>query len=281
MATQTVINQTQMTAEQKALAAAELEQLKRRMAFENFAGEILLGFKPGGPSSTTQTVPTIPTATGSTPTVPTGVGGGNSALGNAVGSVGQLQQGIAHGGIGSSGSGIDIGKYLTPGLIGGAAGLALGGLSGVRPGATVGNVIGDALTDMSPEVNRPDSTGGTSPPIEVNRPDTTQGNVPNAPSQGQLSAASAMEHALGNLYNQASNAQVSRDAAQHELDAGGLYGQAMGNYYSAAASSFANTAYNSLIEQGFTPESPGFSEAINKFVMDSMARWEASIKERR
>lgn len=206
MATQTVINQTQMTPEQKALAAAELEQLKRRMAFENFAGEILMGFKPGTGNTPTQ-------QPGGVNTVPTGnpTGGGttqSSALGNAL-SAAQLNQGLSNpGGGGGSGIGDVLGRYLTPGVLGGMAGLAIGGVGGIRPGSTVGNVIGDALTDMSPEVNRPDATDGTSVPVEPNRPDTTQG-TPQTPAQ--TAAQRAAQTALAD-----SNFQFTSDSMAQE-----------------------------------------------------------------
>jgi hypothetical protein len=182
---------------QKALAAAELQQLQRRMAFEDFAGEILLGFKPRGANTT-------PTAQGNsavTPQPSTGQGSINtgSNLGHNISNVGSLQNLANYGpnlNVGPVQNPLDLSGLINPKTIGGAAGLIAGGTSMVRPGAWLGDKIGEWLTDMSPEPNRPDATDGSSTNmIEPDRPDTTQGDIPHNRTPGQIAAGRAAETA--------------------------------------------------------------------------------------
>jgi hypothetical protein len=271
MATNTVINQTQLTAEQKALAAAELQQMQRRMAFEDFAGEILLGFKPGvkqGSNLPMPTTPTTPTVNAPSPTT-TNAGGGSSAVGNAIGSAAQLQQGIAGQGVGGADILGSLGKYLTPGVVGGAAGLAIGGLSGMRPGSMLGNVIGDALTDMSPEPNRPDATDGTSVPLEPNRPDSTVGDIISGPTQAQISAQRAAQTALSDIGFQ----YVSDQAAQSQMDMmrNNPGGERYDHIYHQAATNAAQTMRQTIINEGGDPNTPDNQKRVSQFVNDTLA----------
>jgi len=174
MATNTVTQTQELTPEQKALAQIQLEQIKRRQGFEDFAGNILLGKPLSSLSGSTGGTGLGPVLTGvpsgSNPVSSTvGASGGagaavsNPSIGSAVGSIASLNNlaGNTAGAVTSSNSGPNvsgpsvldsIGKALSnvnPGLVGSLVGGASLGLGGIGIGKTVGDSIGTLLNGNS------------------------------------------------------------------------------------------------------------------------------------
>ncbi len=182
MATQTATTTVELTPEQKALAAMQLEQVKRRQGFEDFAGQILLGNPlsalSGGSGGTI--VPSGGTPVGNTPVtqnIPTsnvGAAINTGSVGNAVNSIGSLNNlggqspvtSVPNTKIPSTSSSTNglmdnLGKLVTPGVIGGVLGGAAMGLPGIGLGSKVGDSIGNLINGgadttapvITPEMN--------------------------------------------------------------------------------------------------------------------------------
>jgi hypothetical protein len=288
--TQTIRNEQILSPEQKALMAAELEQMRRRADYERFMGEIILGSAnpgqaPSGPvvnppvgPSPVNPPPSVNPPAGGNPTnpgLPSGVAGTVGSIGG-LGSILPTQPSappMTGTGTDLSGIGNTLGNLLTPGVIGGIGGALVGGPAMIGAGSQAGNALGDLLQTQQPEVNRPDSTAGNSaqpdtPPPPAATP-SEPGLAPSGPTpltQGQQSAQSAYQHALNTLYTQANAANIGTTAAQHDMDPAWAANQNSGNYYSGLSAGAASRAIQFMKANGWVETMPGFSEEVSRLV---------------
>ena len=285
--TQTIVNKSELSAEQKALAQAELSQIQRRQAFENFMTEVLMGFPLG---STTTAAGTSPKAPAPTPT------GGNSSkspstnsnlqmVGNAanVASLGNLLNRptdvtapSVSTGQGQGTSFLD--SLLSAKTLGAVAGVAAGIPGGATTGGMIGQQIGNLFTPKgdapsAAEVKNSVSLPAPTPVASVKLPVDYS---PEGPS-GATTAARAQQTAMRDMYHNAITADTAMTPERLVNDAGlgaAQAGQGMGSYiqslYSNAALNAANQAKAELAAQGIGQSDPRYIAYINNAVQTAV-----------
>lgn len=267
MATNTQINQAILSPEQQELAKAELAQMQRRMGFEDFMSQILLGGVPSKSNAgSTQSV-TIPagqipgsgeTRQSTTPgpgssvqqtinnTVSNASGIGNLLIPRNASSVPGSTFGDTMSGVGS--------KFLDfvkdPKNLGTLAGAA----SGIPGGASVGRLLGGGLGDLlsgpkgeAPSPATVQSSTSLPPPMKVTSVVAPYDRSPGGPT-GAQTAGRAYQTALDGMYTLANNQSMMYDAAAHANDLGGA-AAAAGNARGSAIGAHANAVANRLVAE--------------------------------